>query len=123
MSTSITVPLRACTSTSFCPAPTVSTITTSNPAASRMVTASPVASDSPPRCPRLAMERMNTPSSRKWSTSRMRSPSTAPCVNWLVGSTLTMATVVPMERRWRTSAADRVLFPAPGDPVMPMRTA
>ena len=41
---------------------------------------------SPPRAPRLAIERMNTPGSRKWSVRRMRSPSRAPCVNGDDGS-------------------------------------
>jgi len=44
------------------------------------------ASLSPPSAPRLAIERMNTPGSRKWSVSRIRSPSNAPLVNGDDGS-------------------------------------
>src|SRR5438094_462953 len=46
----------------------------------------------PPACPRLAIERMKTPSSRNRSRMRMRSPRIAPPVNGLEGSTATMAT-------------------------------
>ena len=52
-----------------------------------------VASASPPRCPRVPIERMKTPGSRKWSESRIRSPSSAPCENGLDGSTETTPTV------------------------------
>ena len=40
----------------------------------------------PPSAPRLAIERMNTPGSRKWSVRRIRSPSSAPLVNGEDGS-------------------------------------
>ncbi len=46
------------TSTSDCPTPTVATSTTSQPAASSTLRACGAAHDSPPRCPRLAIERM-----------------------------------------------------------------
>ena len=45
-----------------------------------------VASASPPRWPRVPIERMKTPGSRKWSESLIRSPRSAPCVNGLDGS-------------------------------------
>ncbi len=48
-------------STSAWPTPTVSTRTTSKPAASRIRKACGAALESPPRCPRLAIDLMNTP--------------------------------------------------------------
>ena len=50
-------------SSSAWPTPTVSIITRSKPAASRIRSACGVARDSPPRCPRLAIDLMKTPSS------------------------------------------------------------
>ena len=50
------------------------------------------ASLSPPSAPRLAIERMKTPGSRKCSVSRMRSPSSAPWVNGDDGSIDSTAT-------------------------------
>ena len=76
--TSTTSSATPITSTSLCPAPTVSRKTTSVPAASRSSRDCSVASATPPRCPRLPIERMNTPGSRKCSASRIRSPSSAP---------------------------------------------
>ena len=58
MSTSRTVSAIPVTSTSLCPAPTVSTKTTSLPDASSRSTAWSVVSASPPRCPRVPIERM-----------------------------------------------------------------
>ena len=62
---------------------------------------------------------MKTPGSRKWSLSRMRSPSSAPCVNGLEGSTETTPTVVSRSRTSRISAETRLDFPTPGGPVRP----
>ena len=47
----------------------------------------------PPPVPRVAMLRMNTPSSLSRSAMRTRSPSSAPEVKGLVGSTATIATL------------------------------
>ena len=55
----------------------------------------------------MPIERMKTPGSRKWSASRIRSPSSAPCVNGLDGSTETTPTVCSCARTWRTSARDQ----------------
>ncbi len=88
-STSTTVSATDATSTSLCPTPTVSSSSTSLPEASSTSSACSVASLTPPRCPRVLIERMKTPGSRKWSVRRIRSPSTAPCVNGLEGSTET----------------------------------
>ena len=59
-----------------------------------------VASDSPPSEPRLAIERMNTPESRKCSVRRMRSPSRAPLVNGDEGSIESTATIASALRAW-----------------------
>ena len=72
---------------SLWPVPTVSRKTTSLPDASRRSSAWSVASASPPAWPRVPIERMKTPGSRKCSASRIRSPSSAPWVNGLDGST------------------------------------
>ena len=68
----------------------------------------------------MLIDRMNTPGSRKWSVSRMRSPSTAPCVNGLDGSTEITPTESSRWRTWRTSAPISVDFPTPGGPVTPI---
>jgi hypothetical protein len=47
------------------------------------------------------------------------SPSTAPCVKGLDGSTATIAIVFSLRRSSAVSAAVRVLFPAPAFPVIP----
>ena len=94
-------------------------------AASSTSAASPVARARPPRCPRVAMLRMNTPASPACACIRRRSPRTAP----------------PRERAGRidgddadaslrraaraTQLGDRarstsVLLPAPGGPVTPI---
>ena len=65
---------------------------------------SPVARARPPRWPRVAMLRMNTPASRACAPIRTRSPSTAPPVNGLVGSTAMTPTVGRPSRGSRRSA-------------------
>ena len=121
--TSTTVSATDATSTSLCPTPTVSSRSTSMPAASRMSSAWSVASATPPRWPRVLIERMKTPSSRKWSASRMRSPRSAPFENGLEGSTDTTPIVLPCSRRWPTRAPRRLDFPTPGGPVNPATAA
>src|SRR4051794_20054208 len=51
---------------------------------------------------------------------RTRSPRIAPPVKGLVGSTASTPMRAPAARKWRTSAAVSVDFPAPGAPVTPM---
>ena len=92
ISASTTVSAWSMMSTSAWPTPTVSRKTSSLPAASIRSAACSVASDRPPSEPRLAIERMKTPGSRKWSASRMRSPSSAPFVNGDDGSIESTAT-------------------------------
>src|SRR5207253_2273593 len=73
--------------------------------------------------PRVAMERMKTCGSRLADSIRMRSPSSAPPVNGLVGSTATTPTESPCPRYCWMSRSVSVLLPAPGGPVMPIRRA
>jgi hypothetical protein len=73
--------------------------------------------------PRVAMLRMNTPSSPESSCMRTRSPNSAPPENGLVGSTATTATVSPRARYSFAICVTSVLLPAPGGPVMPNRNA
>src|SRR5438552_2946626 len=85
-STSTVVSAVRATSSSVCPTPTVSSRMRSNPkASSRSVTSSVVVAR-PPRAPRVAIDRMNTFGSRLAASIRIRSPSSAPPVNGLVGS-------------------------------------
>ena len=110
-------------STSSCPTPTVSMMMTSLPAASSTSAASAVARASPPRCPRVAMLRMNTPSSATCVCMRRRSPSTAPPLKGLVGSTAMMPTVRTPPTISVVRRSTSVLLPAPGGPVTPTRYA
>src|SRR5664279_3684869 len=106
-------------STSACPTPTVSISTTSQPAASSTRSACGVDQDSPPRCPREAIERMNTPWSVACSCIRTRSPSSAPPENGEEGSTASTPTRAPRRRYADTSALADVDLPTPGEPVSP----
>ena len=107
-------------STSAWPTPTVSTRMTSSPAAVRTLIACGAAAASPPSCPRLPIDLMNTPSSVACSCIRTRSPSSAPPVNGEDGSTASTATRFPRARNARTSALVTVDLPAPGAPVRPI---
>jgi len=121
-STSVVSAVEA-TSTSAWPTPTVSTSTTSQPAASSTRTACGVAQASPPRWPRLAIDRMNTFGSVAWSCIRTRSPSSAPPENGEDGSTASTPTRRSCARRTRTSADVEVDLPTPGEPVSPITRA
>ena len=68
----------------------------------------------PPRCPRVAIERMKTPGSVAWACMRIRSPRIAPPLKGEVGSTATMPTVRPCARRRAVRRSTRVDLPAPG---------
>ena len=106
-------------STSTCPTPTVSTRIHRRPTASSRRTASGVANDRPPRWPRVAMERMNTPGSVAWSCIRTRSPRIAPPVKGDDGSIASTATSICCLRMRPMTALVSVLLPAPGAPVRP----
>ena len=82
------------------------------------------ASDSPPRWPRVAIDRMNTPGSVAWSCMRTRSPRIAPPVNGDDGSIASTATSIVE----RSQVADQSRWsgcscPTPGAPVMPTSIA
>ena len=110
-------------STSACPTPTVSMKINGKPAASSTATAAVVDRDRPPSRPRVASERMNTPSSVACRCMRTRSPSKAPPENGLEGSTATTPTRSPAARARATSASTSVDLPTPGDPVTPTTNA
>src|SRR6266568_1135805 len=114
--------LRAMSS-SVCPTPTVSTRMRAKPNASSRSATSSVVVASPPCAPRVAIERMNTCGSRLADSIRIRSPSSAPPVNGLVGSTATTPTESAWARNCWMSRSVSVLLPAPGGPVIPMRRA
>jgi hypothetical protein len=65
------------------------------------------------------MLRMNTSGSSVWACIRMRSPSTAPPVNGLEGSTAITPTGTCRARSRLVTRSTSVDFPAPGGPVMP----
>jgi hypothetical protein len=65
----------------------------------------------PPKCPRVASDRMKTPSSVAWRCMRMRSPRMAPPEKGLVGSTAITPTV------W--SCGPEVLDEAVGEGAFP----
>ena len=106
-------------STSAWPTPTVSRNTSSLPAASMSSAAWSAASDRPPSAPRLAIERMKTPGSRKCSVRRIRSPSSAPWVKGELGSIESTATSRSASRRSFVRAPMSVDLPDPGAPVRP----
>jgi hypothetical protein len=95
--TTTTVCAARAISTSAWPTPTVSMMMVSKPAASSTSTASSEARAMPPCAPRVAMLRMNTPSSLTSSLMRMRSPMMLPPEYGLEGSTAMM----PTAGRWR----------------------
>ena len=119
ISASTIVSAWSTTSISPWPTPTVSSRTSSLPEASISSAACSAASASPPSEPRVAIERMNTPGSRKWSERRIRSPSTAPWVNGLEGSIESTPTSRSALRSSAQIAPIRVLLPTPGGPVRP----
>ena len=107
-------------STSSCPTPTVSTKIRSLPIASITFTISWVERERPPKHPRVAKERIKTPSSVAWRCIRIRSPKIAPPVKGLVGSTATMPTLFSSFRKMSTILSAMVDLPEPGGPVIPM---
>jgi len=119
LTTTTVVSVAPATSISTCPTPTVSTSTIPRPAAASTRIASGVARARPPRWPRVAIERMKTPSSRVCSCIRTRSPSRAPPLNGDDGSTASTPIGSPPRRCSEISPSVKVDLPAPGAPVMP----
>ncbi|MCZ7554671.1 MAG: hypothetical protein M5U05_19180 [Anaerolineales bacterium] len=103
--------------------PTVSRRTRSNPQASRTAAAAVEVGAGPPACPRAAIDRMKTLESPAYDCIRTRSPSRAPPVIGLDGSTATTPTARPASRALAMIAETRVDLPDPGGPVMPTRWA
>ena len=113
----------AATEASDCPTPTVSTITTSNPAASTIRIASGVRRATPPRAVPEGVGRMNAPGSRASRSIRVLSPRIEPPPTVEEGSTASTATLWPRPVRNVPKDSMNVDFPTPGAPESPMRRA
>ena len=122
VATKTSVSTSVTTSDSDCPTPTVSTNTWSKTGA-RIATPARAASEMPPRRSRAAIERRKAPGSLPAERTRIRSPSRAPPLLRLEGSTATIATLSARARSARTIASSRVDLPEPGAPVIPTRGA
>ncbi len=109
------------TAVSLWPTPTVSTITTSWPAASASSIASRVLPATPPSVPPLGLGRMNACGCTDSRSMRVLSPRMEPPETLDDGSTASTATRWPRSTRYRPSASMKVLLPTPGTPEMPMR--
>ena len=104
--------------------PTVSTSTTSKPAASHTSIASRVRWATPPSEPPEGDGRMKARSSWARLSMRVLSPRMLPPVTGLLGSTASTATRWPFDQQCRPrSVSMKVLLPTPGGPVMPTRSA
>ena len=115
---------RSATASSDWPTPTVSTSTTSKPAASHSSIASRVRRATPPSSPPAGDGRMKAFGSRASVSMRVLSPedraAAAAC------STDRRPAPPPRGRRpirWVPNASMKVDLPTPGGPLMPMRTA
>ena len=109
------------TAVSDWPIPTVSTSTTSWPAASSTTMDSRVVRVTPPRVPVLGEGRTKAESSLARRGIRVLSPRMLPPERVLVGSTASTATRRPAPVSLVPSASMKVLFPTPGTPVTPTR--
>ena len=112
-STTIVVSAVCAISSSDCPTPTVSIIINSLPLASSISHASLAFFESPPRLPLVAIERMKVSLSLPESCILILSPSNAPPVNGLVGSTAIIPTLYPFSLSNFASPLVIVLLPAP----------
>ena len=115
------VSVRLATVVSDWPTPTVSTSTTSYPAASTMTIASRVAVATPPSVPDVGDGRMNASGSTARRSMRVLSPRMLPPVRVDDGSTASTATRRPSPVSFVPSASMNVDLPTPGTPVMPTR--
>ena len=102
------------TVTSDWPTPTVSTNTTSKPAASTTTIVSRVARATPPRTPDDGDGRMNARSSTDSRDIRVLSPRMLPPVRVDDGSTASTATRLPLAVRSLPRASTNVDLPGPG---------
>jgi len=109
------------TAVSLWPTPTVSTITTSWPAASSTIIASRVCAVTPPSVPPVGLGRMKALGSTDSRSMRVLSPRIEPPDTLDDGSTASTATRCPCWIRCSPSASMNVLLPTPGTPEMPRR--
>ena len=111
------------TAISPCPTPTVSTITTSKPAASHRRSVSRVRRATPPGESALGDGRMNAFGSTASRAMRVLSPRIEPPDSALDGSIASTATRSPFSVSRLPSSSMKVLLPTPGTPVTPSRRA
>ena len=109
------------TAVSLCPTPTVSTKIVSKPAASQSRIVSRVLRATPPSEPALGLGRMKAFGSWQRVSIRVLSPRMLPLVFSELGSMASTASLCPHEVIYDPKASMKVLFPAPGTPVMPIR--
>ena len=111
-----------CTAVSDCPTPTVSMKMTSNPAASHRMIVSRVLRATPPSDPAEGEGRMKTSGLPEMLSMRVLSPRIEPPLRSDEGSMASTASLCRSEVTMLPTASMKVDFPAPGTPVMPMRT-
>ena len=109
------------TAVSDWPTPTVSTRTTSWPAASTTSIASRVRRATPPRVPPAGEGRMKAFASPASRVMRVLSPRIEPPPSREEGSTASTASRWPRDRTCRPKLSMKVDLPTPGAPEMPMR--
>ena len=110
------------TAVSLCPTPTVSTNILSNPAASHNTMVSRVLRATPPSDPADGLGRMKALGCTARRSMRVLSPRMLPLVRSELGSMARTASLPPSLRTCRPKASMLVLLPAPGTPLIPMRT-
>ena len=110
------------TAVSLWPTPTVSTKTVSKPAASQRMIVSRVLRATPPKEPAVGEGRMKAFFSRAKASMRVLSPRILPFERSLLGSMASTASLWPRLRTCMPKTSIEVLLPAPGTPVIPMRT-
>ena len=110
------------TAVSDWPTPTVSMKITSNPAASHRMTLSRVLRATPPSDPAEGEGRMNTFGLCTSVSMRVLSPRIEPLLRSELGSIASTDSLCPRPVTMSPIASMNVDLPAPGTPVMPMRT-
>ncbi len=109
------------TAVSDWPTPTVSTITTSKPAASHSSSASRVRRATPPSVSPAGLGRMKASLRRLSSVMRVLSPRIEPPEILDDGSMASTATLCPASIRYWPKDSMKVDLPTPGGPEMPRR--
>ena len=111
-----------CTAVSDWPTPTVSMKITSKPAASHNTIVSRVLRATPPSEPADGEGRMKTSGLAEMLSMRVLSPKIEPPLRSELGSMASTASLWRSEVTMLPIASMKVDLPAPGTPVMPMRT-